>query len=255
MLKRILSLVGSGLLLASGASAQVFTLDADTVSERTTGTEVVPDILTIDLHTYIRNVSNEEVTYKWQYLHESSSYPQGWSIQGVCDNVECRTPGGAWLNGEVQNPFPIEPMTSNAKGLLEARISAPIGSPDGVGVFKVKVWTLDNGDETTVTQTDSVTYIVEKGPTGVQALLVSDKRVGMFPNPTAGHLSVYADRSLNVTKGFVTNILGRKEMDFALEAGQEVNTINTASLVAGIYFVHLVDANGNVIATRKVTRK
>jgi hypothetical protein len=258
MIKKVLGLLSLGIMLHSAASAQIFTIDADTVTETTTGTD--PDLSdrnsagTVDLHTFITNTSDDARPMYWKRVSDSTSHPDGWELLGVCDNIMCREPRAPWYYGAVQKSFELDPNNIPASGLLEARVAAPIAAPDGVGIFKLEVWMTDLVDSTDVLQSDTVTFIVIKEASSISKIAMNDQRVGLFPNPALDQVQVYTDRGLHIRKVAVLNMLGREIVAVPVAQDKELTNINLKSLAAGMYMVHLTDADGNLVTSRKMVK-
>ena len=259
MIKKVLGLLSLGIMLHTAANAQIFTLDADTVRETTTGTD--PDLSdrnaagTVDLHTFVTNISDDARPMYWQRISDSTTHPAGWELLGVCDNIMCRAPRGTWYYGDAQKSFELAPNNSAAAGLIEARVAAPIAAPDGVGIFKLKIWMADLVDTTNILQTDTVTFIVTKGGSSVSKVAMNDQRVGVFPNPATDHAQIYADRSLNVRKVAVRNMLGSEILAMPVGQDAELTSINLSTVAGGMYIVQLMDANGNLVGSRKLIKQ
>jgi hypothetical protein len=265
MFKKLLSILGLGLLVSTGVSAQYYSMSPanDTITVNTTGQGNYNSgensySNTIDLSFHINNSSDSSLTFKWQLLSDSTEHPAGWLLTGICDNVICRSPYSAFYYHEEQTSFPILPGETNAnKTLLEARIYAPVGSADGIGVFRVKVRAFYSSDAgfANPLQTKTVVFIVKKNVTAIATIQADDKRVTLYPNPATNTLQVYADKNLNPQSISIMNISGAQSITTAVEKGKETTNININSLAAGIYTVRITDTNGNMITTRKFVKK
>ena len=256
MKKRLLSVLALGVFLSYSATAQVFTIDEHVVEGNTTGTS--PDLTdvdiagTVNLHTFVTNVTNEDVVINWQHLSNLASHPAGWELLGICDNVVCRIPRQPWSTGTPQVSNPIPPNNNSAMGLMEARIAAPIATANGTGIFKVRIWTEDATN--TITQQDTLTFILNKTATGVHQITLNDTRVAIFPNPSDKNINIYSDKGLNVTKIAIVNIVGREEFSTVASKTREITEISTSSLAKGMYMIHLTDATGKLVTSRKFVK-
>jgi hypothetical protein len=252
-------------LVSTGVSAQYFNMSPanDTISVNTTGQGTYNSgegsySNTIDLNFHINNTSDSSLIFKWQLLSDSTEHPAGWLLTGICDNVVCRSPYSEFYYHIEQTSFPILPGETNAnKTLLEARIYAPVGSANGIGVFRVKVRAFYSSDVSFANplQTKTVVFIVKKNVTGIATIPVDDKRVFLYPNPATNALQVYTDKTLNTQNISIININGAQSIVSTVEKGKETTNININSLAAGMYTVRIDDANGNMITTRKFVKK
>lgn len=265
MFKKLLSILSLGLLVSTGVSAQSFTMSPanDTISVNTTGqgnynsTEGTYSN-TIDLTFHISNISGNTLRYKWQLLSDSTEHPAGWVLTGICDNLICRSPYSPFYYHVEQTSQPLLPgETDPNKTLFEARIYAPVGSADGIGVFRAKLVAYNNSDTAFATplQSKTVVYIVRKNVTSIATIQADDKRVNLYPNPATNTLQVYAEKTLNPQSISIMNISGAQTMITAVEKGKETTDININSLAAGLYTVRITDVHGNMITTRKFVKK
>jgi hypothetical protein len=265
MFKKLLSILSLGLLVSTGVSAQSFTMSPanDTISVNTTGQGTYNSgegtySNTIDLTFHINNISANPLIFKWQLLSDSTEHPAGWLLTGICDNVICRSPYSDFYYHVVQTSFAIAPgETDPNKTLLEARIYAPVGSANGIGVFRVKLTAYNSSDAdfTNPLQTKTVVFIVKKNVTSIATIEANDKRVSLAPNPATNNLRVFADKTLNPKNISIVNINGALALTTAVENGNETTNININSLAAGTYLVKVNDAKGNMITTRKFIKK
>lgn len=253
MFKKLLSVLGTGLLLSTGASAQVFTLTPnDTIEVTTTGQGTLSQegfANTLDIHGNINNISGATQMFKWQLLSDSTEHPAGWVLTGICDNVQCRTPYSGFYYGEVQETLPVAVA---GESLLEARIYCPVASANGTGVFRVKVWSVDG--ENNPTQEDTMTFIVHKNPTAIASIAQNDNRVKTFPNPAQTLLNVYTEKSLSASRISVVDITGKMQLETAANTAGTTTSLNIQSLAKGTYLISITDANGRLITTRKFAK-
>ena len=260
MFKKLLSLIGFGLLIGSfSASAQQFTFEKDTFkmcSDAGTAPHTYPYQIgdnwdNVEMHNYIINVSNDTFVYKWKVILSETILPDGWTFFGFCDNQICRSPFLPWVTtGEEQTSNPLYPGTiapANNRD-FKALICAPSDKPNGTAIIRIRV-AVANG------QVDTATFMFTKpcNPTSVHDLLTSaDTRVALYPNPAADRLNVFVDKELNASKIHVFNILGSKQMVQPIT--KEVTALDINALAPGMYVVRLEDKNGKLITTRKFAK-
>lgn len=256
MFKKLCSVFGVGMLLATGASAQIFNITPnDTIEVNTTGQGELTDegfTNTLDVNGYVNNISGvNQAFFKWQLLSDSTEHPLGWVLTGICDNVQCRAPYSPFYYHEVQETFQV---TANNKTLMEARIYVPVASANGTGVFRIKIWSVDQTDMTTPTQIDTLVIIVNKTATSIASISVNDNRVKTYPNPVQNQLQVYTDKSLSATSISVFDITGKMQGTTAVNSKGTTTDVDTRNLSKGIYLLKVTDAQGQLITTRKFTK-
>lgn len=243
MLRRILT---TGTLLIAAASfsyAQDFTLEHETVTGSTTGTVDgdMDDFVTLQNH--LTNITDEAYKFKWNII-TPVDIPSGWVLQGFCDNLLCRATGGPWTTGSVEESADLDP---GDESVFKLQVCAPVSSADGTGTVKVRV--------TTRHQVDTATYVLEKGPLGIDAISLKDQRVVLSPNPANDYVTVFTDKSLNAEKAIVFNMIGRVEKQQLLAKGSESTRIDISTLPAGVYMIRVTDMKGNVITSRKLSKQ
>jgi hypothetical protein len=261
MNKKLLSILGLGLGLSYTAHAQQFIVDHDTVATTTTGTAPHPEVYDplgddwdyIEIHNKITNVTNEAFVYNWQVLLDETIIPTGWTVYGFCDNFICRSPQLPWITtGEIQTSAELMPGTTgpSSNNDLKALFCAPTDKPDGEGILRLRIFVPDG-------QADTITFKVKKtNDVGVSKLTVSDTRVMIFPNPNVeGLLQVYADKSLKASKLSVVNVLGSNVLNQNIAMGTEITKVDISHLPSGIYVSQLINENGEIITSRKFSKK
>lgn len=233
--------------LAFASQAQDYTAFANPVDSTTNGTPVkTPEMEGypyIELANHLTNITSSPLTVNWKIV--SVSIPGDWKVVGLCDNNTCYS-DDAILNG-TSTPPPTSPIAPGGNSLFDLRVYAPITGANGTGTVKVRTYTLS--------QVDTLVFIVNKTPTGISAIQLDDKRVSLYPNPATSMLQVYADKALNPQSISIVNIAGVQSITASIEKGKEVTSININTLATGMYMVKVMDANGQMITTRKFTKK
>jgi hypothetical protein len=263
MYKRILATLCLGLVVNAVADAQTFTVTPETkvITANTAGqglynAEQDTYSNTIDLDFHINNTSANPLKFIWTLLSDSTQHPAGWLLTGICDNRNCRSPYSDFYYHIPQITNTIVPgETDEVLTQLEARIYAPVGSANGQGIFKVKISSVSPSDTAVLLQTDTLTYIVNKNPTGISVIQIDDSRVTLSPNPATNNLHIVADKALNAKSISIVSINGAQAMNIAVNAGTEATDVNINSLATGNYMVRINDANGKMITTRKFVKK
>lgn len=242
MFKKIFTLSTLCVAMGSFAFAQDFTMEHESTTETTTGTEDgnLDDYVVIENH--LTNISTSTYKYKWNLL-APISVPTGWTLQGFCDNLLCRSTGGPWSTGVVQESADLMP---GEESVFKLQVCAPVSASDGSMSIKVRAFTRD--------QSDTVTYILQKGTLGLNSISLKDERVVLSPNPAVNQVKVFADKSLGAKQITVINMLGRTVLNQDMAAGSEEAVVNLNGVASGMYMVRVSDAKGNVITSRKLTK-
>jgi hypothetical protein len=261
-MKKILLTIGavaSIMAISQSTNAQnVFKVRYESIADttKTTGTGATPsqtsDIL---LYTHLDTEAGiDSFTYTWQI--KALSLPTGWSVQGFCDNVICHTPATPMFESAYVTPN--TGVGNNNTSKLYPWIHAPASTAvKGVAVMKLEVKTV-NVEVTTGTppsQTSELLYIIEKttDATSINTISLDDQRLVVYPNPASGVVTVYADASLKATSALIADVMGRTIKTIDLNANQTIHTLDIAKLNAGIYNITIVNANGAVLNTKKLS--
>lgn len=229
------------------AFAQDYSVFANPVDSTTGGTPVkTPEMEGypyIELANHLTNITQSPVVIKWKVI--SVQIPSDWKVVGICDNNTCYS-DDAVING-VSEPPPTQAIVPGGQSLFDLRMYAPYTASNGTGTVKIRTNTLS--------QVDTLIFIVNKTPTGISIIQADDKRVSLYPNPATNNLHIVADKALNAKSISIVSINGAQAMNIAVKAGTETTDVNINSLATGNYMVRINDASGNVITTRKFVKK
>lgn len=256
MFKKVFTILAIAVAAQQSSSAQVFTYSTsnDTVTQTTSITSVYDAqnddyTNTLNIETYINNISGQAQPFRWTYITDSTTAPAGWILSGVCDNIICRPAYSEFYNHVEQESFAI---AAGGQSLFEPRIF--VGANNGTGLYRFKIRTLNPSDSTQETQSDFYTFIITKNPTGVSTISLKDTRVAIYPNPAQNTVVVYAEKALKANKVSIISITGSEVYSAAFDNSKEVATINIAGFAKGTYMARLTDANGKVITSRKFVK-
>ncbi|RQO32520.1 hypothetical protein DBR32_02655 [Taibaiella sp. KBW10] len=259
MMKKIFILSALCLGFAvTNTNAQVFELEADTVTVTTAGLNVTDPNVVLDdavtLYNHVNNVSGANLSgLKWQIIQsfDSANAPyKGWYIYTFCDNFICYTTSNLTVPGSnpvTYKEFTFADIADRARSDFKMQVVVPSTTPNGtVGVAKVRVWNS--------TQADTATFIVKKGNSNsIGVVKMNDNRVTVYPNPANGSdVTIFVNKDLKGTEAKIYNLLGA-EMS-AVKVSNELASVNTAAFAAGTYIVKIQNAMGEVIATRKLIK-
>lgn len=120
--------------------------------------------------------------------------------------------------------------------------------PDHIQIdFHTSYTTLQH-DSTTMYVDDVVLY--PPGPTGVQ--LLGSSGVSCYPNPAGNTLHIQTANHQNTTAELY-NMLGQRIATQPLH--DYITEMNTSNLSTGIYYLHLLDANNEVVYSTKIEKQ
>lgn len=226
-------------LSSIGANAQSFSLQSgDTV--------FVNPCYVYESHNNIVNNTAAPVTLEWKVIE--NTYPADWfATLGICDNMTClyNADIAVGLNHETM-PYPVTPAG-------DFHILGDLASTSTYGPYVVRV---RFNNKAIPTDTAISTFIVTKcgAPTIVPTTVTtSESDITIHPNPATATLNVSIGAATNVKTIDVYSVTGRL---ISTQAATGSSTaINVEYLPSGIYFVKLLNAQGNVVTTRKFNRQ
>lgn len=230
MKKFILSLFTAASIFSGGSLfAQSFSVQHDTIYATVSSLSNVSDA--------ILNNTNNTVTINWNVI--ATNFPSDWiNALGICDNVACYN---NVTNGQVHTLS----LNSNAADFhLQMDLSNATTGTYYLTVNMVQPGTVSGATET---------YIITKANLGVNGLN-NDDNISLYPNPATSNINVVYGQNAGVKNIAVYNIIGRVMTFYKVTNNGSAN-LDISNIPSGIYFIRLLDANGNTIATRKFTRQ
>jgi hypothetical protein len=235
MKKTFILAISAILFFVSGrAIAQSFTVQHDT-----TNTNISGSTGTINILDGVAATSSP-VTIKWKVV--STTFPTDWvAATGICDNALCY-PSTTWTTGSTQTSDPY----STTVGDFHLQVNADDAVTTGCYNVRVKLWNSTAPNDSIIE-----TYIVCKYPTSVP--VVKSTEPVIYPNPATAELNVVYDATADVKNIAVYNLIGKVVSVYHV-TGNSAN-LNLENVPAGIYFLRLMNSNGQVVATRKFTKQ
>lgn len=221
---------------ANTASAQSITADHDTVAS------TIP--VYTDIYNYIHNNSGMTTTFDWKVL--SHTLPQSWvdnAAFGLCDNVTCY--GTSILSGSTQT---TDTFGNGSKCLFKLQMDGSASSVTPGGPYFINVEVSEGST------TDTVTFSVVKFTTGVTKVSIAAKDdVIVYPNPARNEVNVTFSKDAGVKSVAVYNLVGKQMMAYRTTGNSAKLDID--KIPSGIYFIRLMDGNGQVVTTRRFTHQ
>lgn len=238
-MKQICSLLLLLGLSSLGATAQSFSLQmGDTV--------YVNPCYTYTSHNNIVNNTASTVTLEWKVIE--NTYPADWfATLGICDNMTClyNSDIAVGVNHETM-PYPVTPVG-------DFHILGDLASTSTYGPYVVRV---RFNNKAIPTDTALATFIVTKcgAPTIVPTTATPNLgNVSVYPNPATSTLNVTADAAADIKELAIYTVTGRHIATYA--AAGTTTSINVENLPSGMYFIKLLNAQGNLVTTRKFNRQ
>jgi Secretion system C-terminal sorting domain len=234
-MKKVFTLFITTLFLYGAASAQSFTMQSPTDTCYPTGLINCNDGV---------NVTTGTPTLQWKMI--ATNVPADWqSGIGICDNFQCYPWSTMWPSMAVKTSNPY------SAGLGDFHAQVGLDAATTLGCYYVKV-RLDN--QAITTDTAIVTFVFCKlHPTSAPTVTAVSNEVTLYPNPASNEVNVLFDAGMDVKNIAVYNIIG-KMMSVYKVAGSSAN-LSLDNMPSGIYFVRLVNSQGNIVSTKKFTKQ
>ena len=217
------------LVLSFSSKAQNYTISP---SNTVNVTAAYNDLNVFDI--YMSNTASSRISLSWTLV--SNNLVQGWDYS-ICDLGTCY-PG-------IPASATMDSVDAGGMGFLGLNVN-PYAIP-GTGSVIIYVYETqfpNNGDTLTWNVTSSPTAITEHD----NAL-----RVNAYPNPAADHINIelggYTSEAEYVS---IYNITGEKMMSVQVNGASM--KMELTALAKGIYILAIENANGKVIAAKKISR-
>jgi len=234
-----------GFLVPRAAQAQSFTTQYDTVYATVNGISAVYD--------YIINTGSTSVTLNWKVI--ACNFPHDWlgvTQFGICDNQYCygnNSDMHLWNDttdvGQTFTSLPYPDTTTRGKFDLSLDLTATTST----GTYYVTINLASVGIGST---SRNITFIISKWPTSVPGVSRTDN-ISLYPNPASNELNLVYEGLPDVKTIAVYNIIG-KVMSVYRVNGTSAN-LDLENVPSGIYFARLMNAQGDVLATRKFAKQ
>lgn len=227
------------LLISLGVQAQTFTTEN---SDTTRGAYVSGN--EVKIYNPISSASSTPVVLKWRVL--SSSFMSGWDAgnSGICDNTLCRFDVNALQANtgfETSGPY-------TTRGDFHVLFIA--NNPANGTSARVTVLLQDDASGYSRT----LTFIAYKSAVGITTTTLADDNVKLFPNPARDFVNVIYDAKANVKTAAIYNLIGKTIQVYKVSDNNSAK-LDLENVPSGVYFIRLMNANGQVVATRRFTRQ
>lgn len=225
-------------IMIAPAGAQTIIPAHDTVwATATFAVVIMPDRI---------STSTGSTTVKWKVI--DCNFPADWQPGlGICDNNLCytNTSSTLWPNEGVHTSYPY----TTTSGDFHAQIDLTSATTLGCYFAKVKLY-----NQTVISDSNSTeTFVLCNVASSVPNVAGNETNVKLYPNPASDEINVVYDANADVRNIAVYNIIGKLMMVYKV-SGNSAN-LNLENVPAGIYFVRLVNSNGQVVTTRKFTKQ
>jgi|GEM_PF-4564368 len=220
-------------ILSINAQNVFYTLDGQEITE-----EAVEGAI-INVSNYIKSIANKDLDLMWEKEVEK---PDGWSV-AICTNDVC-------FIDEVQSG-----ALSIASGdSVALKVQA---QPSGyVGTATVTVRFFDPADPTNANTMGETTFTVTatEPSTALTNIGSTEKVFNTYPNPVRNTLNIELENYESITSLEVYNMVGSSVGTYSIENTNEVQQLDMLNLEEGMYFISLLDENGQLVDTKRFSK-
>lgn len=217
--------------------------------------EVVEQIKTVDLtdanlivkgYGELTNLFTEDIQFKWTI--NPVDVPMEWQYQ-LCDKNQCFGFGvlsNIDPNIGLNAPLLVEPNTIS---IMEMGVK-----PNGVaGCATFEIIAADKNNPDSILA--SATYIYqlnvnENCETATNTKDIDLNAIKVFPNPTTDYFTITDNDFVEDIQIF--NIIGKEMITNSFQNGKAYNVM---SFPTGLYLVRMMDKNGKIIKTTRLTKR
>ena len=229
-----------GLFSYSDSTAQTFEFQrGDTAME----------VYTSGSNMYVYNrpraTSSAGVTLEWKMTFDG--IPASWTLTGVCDNISCRSSAESRNSSWKPTMQYDDSYSANDFHLAYEDMAAVPNNTSAVAQITVR-------DVASTSSQKVVTFIASKSATGVVNVTRSDDEVVLYPNPAREHINVLFNANAGVKNIALYNLIGKPVMVYRIQDNNSAK-LDLNNVASGVYFMRLLNAQGNVVATRRFTRQ
>ncbi len=249
-MKKILFLLFSAASLFSGfmLKAQTFTIPSDP-----TDTVITPALGgPYTVYSNIKNITGNNLTIKWKVV--ACNLPADWlnSLQ-ICDRDNCRPSPLLWNIATSSGPSYTPVYHSNAAHDSTELFSVGIDLTTVTSTGTRYYITINMVDQGSGNYTRNLTIIFNRQNVGVNNVATSASDLLMYPNPAKEELNVVYEGVPDIKNIAVYNIIGKVMAVY--HVNESSANLNLESMPSGIYFVRLLNSQGNVVVTKKFTKQ
>lgn len=203
----------------------------------------------------LRSTGSSSVRVQWKVVN--SMLGTNWSLVGLCDNITCY-PAATTLNSSWKTTDTIDNNFSNSNtGAInpdENDFHVEFDNMTNVANGTSSMLRVQVQDVANASSEKFLTFIATKGTTGVVTVTRSEDNVVLYPNPARDYVNVLFSPESGVKNIALYNLIGKPVMVYRVQ-GSNSAKLELDNVASGVYFMRLMNAQGNVIATRRFTHQ
>jgi hypothetical protein len=251
-MRNVIFTLFSAFLLLNGASASAQFITSN--SNKDTAVGYYDGNPTLNVHNDVKSSTTAPVYLKWHVVN--SSFGPGWDIvgSGFCDNVLCYSAfaptGNLFTDHTVQKS---DAYTNSNFGDFKM-VFASSNPPNGSFAW-VQIEARDTVSPLSATNPRTLNYFAYKNAAGITTTITSSDDVMLFPNPAREFVNVIFDGKAGVKTIAIYNLIGKLIGPVYRPSDNNSAKIELNDMPNGVYFLRLMNGQGQVVATRRFIRQ
>ncbi|NCX94858.1 MAG: T9SS C-terminal target domain-containing protein [Chitinophagia bacterium] len=235
------------------AGAQSFSMEKDTVKLIYSG----PGLNRLRDSIIVSASSSFGVSVRW-YI-KSCNFPSDWlaTDPGICDNNSCynfaSSGSGLWPGRRSYTTANCLSTGGGASRDFHMQITLDNGTTHATtsGTYYCVAQMVNSGGSDSTTAVFAVTYNASSSVTNT--VIKASDEVSLYPNPAHDEVNLVYDANANVKFISIYSIIGKQMATFRVNNTSA--NLSLDNMPSGIYFARLINAHGEVVATRKFTKQ
>jgi len=232
-MKKIILSALLGLASLSMYAQSFLTQNGDTVMVNYSGPS------DISIYNMVKSATPNDIYIKWRVI--GHNIPTDWTFGGLCDNITC------WDADVLNGGNYISDGYGASYEDFHAIFNGTNASMNSMAWIRVQL------NDTVNMYSRTLTFVATKWAASVSNVSKGDADVSIYPNPAHNNVNVVFDANLGVKNIAVYNLIGKAVKVFKVNGNSA--KLEISDTPAGIYFIRLINAQGQIVATRKFTRQ
>ncbi len=243
------------LLFGAASFLSSFMLEAQTFSIPSDPTDTVYTPALGGAYTVyqnIKNITGNNLQIRWKVV--ACNFPADWlSTLQICDRSDCRPASLLWNattgTGPAYTPTYHANSAHDSTELFDVAVDLSSVTSTGTSYFI----TINMVDQGPGNYTKNLTIFFNRQNVAVNNVATSASDLLMYPNPAKDELNVVYTGVPDIKNIAVYNIIGK--VIAVYHVNESSANLNLENVPSGIYFVRLLNSQGNVVVTKKFTKQ
>ena len=185
-----------------------------------------------------------------------TSFPADWladTVLGICDAAACKqnTSGQLW-NGTSGSTFNVAyPANATHDSIGDFHLALNLTHTTSTGSYWITVRLRDGALGGT---SRNITFVINKAAAAIPYVSNTENDIVLYPNPASSEINVIYNPTADVKNITIYNIIGHVMAVYKVTDNNSAN-LNLDNVPSGVYFIRLFNSHGDLVVTRKFTKK